>query len=567
MSIKVSIRNLLLSLFLVAFFSAEFQGQVSFAQNGMVSSSSKIASEVGVKILKKGGNAIDASVATAFALAVTWPSAGNIGGGGFLVFMNDKGEVTTIDFREKAPLAATEDMFLNGNGKLVDEANHKGIKTVGVPGTVAGLYLAHQKYGKLPWKEVVQPAVELAEKGFEFTWTLYFHAKYFNENYTEIYPGLATYMTHEDGTLVRPGETWKQPELAETLRRISDMGKDGFYNGKTADLLVDYFEKNKGLITQEDLNRYEAIERKPAKGTYRGYEVYSMAPPSSGGVVLIEMLNMLEGYDPAEMGYGSADYFHTLAEVMRRAYADRAQYLGDPDFIPGMPVDLFLSKKHAQQLRGTILPGKASPSDSSTFGQIYEGDNTTHLSILDKDGNAVALTYTLEYSYGSKLVVPGLGFILNNEMGDFNPVPGLTNSRGLIGTPPNLIAPEKRMLSSMTPTIVAKDGKPFLIIGSPGGRTIINSVFQTIVNVIDFDMDISTAIEAGKIHHQWLPDRIVCEERAISPDTKILLEEMGHELYRVPNIGSLMGITFDSEIKIMSGAADSSSPDGGVAGF
>jgi gamma-glutamyltranspeptidase/glutathione hydrolase len=267
------------------------------------------------------------------------------------------------------------------------------------------------------------------------------------------------------------------------------------------------------------------------------------------------------------MGFGSADYFHTLAEVMRRAYADRAEYLGDPDFNPEMPVDLLLSKEHAAELRASINPEKASKSDSSKFGQLYEGDNTTHLSVLDKDGNAVSLTYTLEYSYGSRLVPDGLGFILNNEMGDFNPVPGLTNSTGLIGTPPNQITPEKRMLSSMTPTIVAKDGKPLLIIGSPGGRTIINSVFQTTVNVLDFDMDIYTAIEAGKIHHQWLPDRIMYEDLSISPDTKILLEKMGHNLYRVPNIGSLMGITFDAEEKLMSGAADSSSPDGGVAGY
>jgi len=567
MSLKSILLNFLFSLFFVAFLGTEMLGQIIYARNGMVSSSSILASEVGSNILEKGGNAIDASVATAFALAVTWPSAGNIGGGGFLVFMNEEGEVTTIDFREKAPLAASKEMFLDEEGKLIEGGNHMGIRTVGVPGTVAGLYLAHQKYGKLPWKEVVQPSVDLAEKGFEFTWTLYFHATYFYENYKETYPSLANFMTDINGNLIQPGELWKQPELAKALERIRDNGKDGFYKGETANLLTDYFAKNRGLITQEDLDKYEAIERKPIKGTYRYFEIYSMPPPSSGGVALVEMLNMLEGYDLSKMGYGSAAYFHTLAEVMRRAYADRAEYLGDPYFNPDMPVDLLLSKGHAADLSASINSKKASLSDSSKFGQLYEGNNTTHLSVLDKDGNAVSLTYTLEYSYGSRLVPDGLGFILNNEMGDFNPVPGLTNRRGLIGTPPNLIAPEKRMLSSMTPTILAKDGKPFLVIGSPGGRTIINSVLQTILNVVDFDMDIFTAIEAGKIHHQWLPDRIMYEDKAISPDTKIILEGMGHNLYRVPNIGSLMGITYDAGKEIMSGAADSSSPDGGVAGY
>ena len=533
----------------------------------MVSSSSMIASEVGRDILENGGNAIDASIATAFALAVTWPSAGNIGGGGFLVFMNEEGKVTTIDFREKAPLAATKDMFKDASGNLVKEGNHFGIKSVGVPGTVAGLYLAHQKYGKLPWKDLVQPAVDLAKNGFKFTYALHFNATYFKENYALSFPELANFMVNDNGQVIQPGELWKQPELAASLERIRDEGKSGFYEGKTAILLVKYMEENKGLITHEDLRKYEAIERKPVESTYRNYDIYSMAPPSSGGLVLIEMLNMLEHFDLEKWGYGSADYLHTLSEVMRRAYADRANYLGDPDFNPTMQVDLFLSKAHASKLIKTIDPARASKSDSSRFGQIYEGDNTTHLSVVDKDGNAVSLTYTLEFSYGSRLVPDGLGFILNNEMGDFNPVPGLTNTKGLIGTPPNQIAPEKRMLSSMTPTIVAKDGKPFLIIGSPGGRTIINSVLQTIVNVIDFNMSISKAIEAGKIHHQWFPNRIIYENLTVSPDTKKLLEAKGHRLFRVENIGSLMGITLDSKSGLIEGHADSSSPDGGVAAY
>lgn len=538
-----------------------------FARNGMVVSSSKIASEVGQSILQKGGNAVDASIAAAFALAVTWPSAGNIGGGGFLLFMNNGGDVTSIDFREKAPLAASSLMFLDDEGNLIEKGNHMGIKSVGVPGTVAGLYLAHQKYGKLPWKDLVQPAIDLAMKGFDFTWTLYFHALYFKENYNISYPDLANFMLDEQGELIQPGDKWKQKELGESLQRIRDHGRDGFYKGKTAKLLIQYMEQNGGLISREDLDKYKAIERKPVKGNYRGFDIFSMGPPSSGGLVLIEMLNMLENYDPVKLGYGSAEYYHTLAEIMRRAFADRAKFLGDPDFNVEMPTDLFLSKQHAKNLVSTIKTDKAGVSDSSQYGQSYEGDHTTHLSVIDSDGNAVSLTYTLEYSYGSRHVPNGLGFLLNNEMGDFNPVPGLTNNRGLIGTSPNQIAPEKRMLSSMTPTIVAKDSKPFLIIGSPGGKTIINSVFQTIIHILDFEMNIAGAIEAGKIHHQWLPDRMMYENGAISPDTKLLLEKMGYTLFKVENIGSLMGIVVNRETQVMSGHADSSSQDGGVAGY
>jgi len=539
----------------------------TYARNGMVASSSMVASEVCRDIMQKGGNAVDAAVATAFALAVTWPAAGNIGGGGFLVFMNENGEVTTIDFREKAPLAAAEDMFLDEKGNIKHNSNHEGILAVGVPGTVAGLYLAQKKYGKLSWAEVLQPAIDLAKNGFPFTWALRADAESFKEKCSESNPAMANYLLNENGEMIEPGQLWKQPELAATLERIRDEGRDGFYKGKTAEIFVDYFEKNGGLITAADLENYEAIERKPIKGSYRGFDVYSMPPPSSGGVALVEMLNMMENYNTDSLEYHSAAYFHVLAEVMRRAYADRAEFIGDPDFNPEMPLDHLLSKEYAKNLCSTIEPNKASISDSSRFGQIYEGDNTTHISVLDKNGNAVSLTYTLEYSYGSELVVEDLGFILNNEMGDFNPVPGVTNRERRIGTKPNLVSSEKRMLSSMTPTIIAKDGKPVMVIGSPGGRTIINSVFQTILNVLDEKMDIVTAIESGKMHQQWLPDTIRYEKWAISPDTQKLLLEMGYTLSEVENIGSLMGITLDSETGIMEGAADSSSPDGGVAWY
>ena len=541
--------------------------QTSYARNGMVSSSSLIASEVGRDILKKGGNAIDAAVATAFALAVTWPSAGNIGGGGFIVFMDKVGEVTTFDFREKAPINASRTMFLDKNGNIFENSNHIGGLSIGVPGTVAGLYKAHQKYGKLAWKEVVQPAIILAKEGFAFTWTLCNHSIAFKKRYAEDLPEFSKFLLKGDGSFREPGELWKQKDLAATLERIRDHGRDGFYKGQTANLLTNFIQGQGGIITKEDLLKYEAIERKPVKGNYRGYQVYSMPPPSSGGVIMIEMLNMLENYDLEKMGFNSAEYIHILTEVMRRGYASRAEYLGDPDFNPGMPVDKLLSKEYAKKLIESIDMEKASESDPGKFGQLYDGENTTHLSVLDKDGNAVSMTYTLENSYGCKLIAEGLGFLLNNEMGDFNPVPGITKKDGQIGSSPNLVASEKRMLSSMTPAIIAKDGKPYLVIGSPGGRTIINSVLQTVLNVLDHKMDIKTAIEAGKIHHQWLPDQIRYETWAISADTRKTLELMGHEFSPVSNIGSLMGIIYDCKNGIMSGASDSSGSDGGVAAY
>lgn len=561
---KPFLQIIAINLLLIFLIPLQLRAQ-AYARNGMVSSSSMIASEVGRDILKQGGNAIDAAVATAFALAVTWPSAGNIGGGGFLVFMNDKAEVTTIDFREKAPINASSKMFLDKDGNIFNDSNHTGGLSIGVPGTVAGLYLAHQKYGKLEWKEVVQPAVNLANNGFEFTWTLYNHSVMFKKIYAESMPEFAKFMLAEDGSYREPGRLWKQTDLGASLERIRDHGRDGFYKGKTAKLLAEYIQEEGGIITEEDLLKYEAIERKPVVGKYRGYDIYSMPPPSSGGVTMIEMLNMLENFNLQDLGFNSADYIHVLTEVMRRGYASRAEYLGDPDFNPDMPLDKLLSKSYAKKLAASIDMEKASLSDSTKFGQLYDGEHTTHLSVLDKDGNAVSLTYTLENSYGCKLIAKNLGFLLNNEMGDFNPVPGITKTDGQIGTNPNQVASEKRMLSSMTPTIIAKDGNPYMVIGSPGGRTIINSTMQAILNVIDHKMDIKVAIEAGKIHHQWLPDQVIYEEWGISADTKKMLESMGHKFRSVENIGALMGIVYDREKGIMSGAADSSSGDGGVA--
>ncbi|MCH6235830.1 gamma-glutamyltransferase [Cognataquiflexum rubidum] len=552
---------------LVTFFFSHFNLEAqTYGQNGMVVSDNVLASEVGIDILKKGGNAIDASIATAFVLAVTHPEAGNIGGGGFIVFMKSDGDVTTFDFREKAPLKATPDMFQDGSGNLIENANHNGLKAVGVPGTVAGLYLAHQKYGKLPWVDLVQPSVDLARNGFPMTWGLYKVALDM-EDWDDSYDIMTNYFRNAAGEIIQPGETWTQPALANTLSIIRDKGQDGFYKGEVAEEIEAYMKAKGGIITKEDLAKYTAIERKPVKGTYKGYDIYSMPPPSSGGVALIEMMNLMEQADLQKIEFNSMAYVHLVAEAMRRAFADRAEHLGDPDFNPEIPLDRLMSKEFAKKRFENIDMNKASLSDSSKFGQLYDGSSTTHFSVVDKDGNAVSLTYTLENSYGVGMGSSKLGFIFNNEMGDFNPVAGVTNSDGQIGSNPNLIAPEKRMLSSMTPTIVAKDGKPYLIIGSPGGRTIINTVFQTVLNVLEYNMRIDKAIEAMKIHHQWLPDMLVYERHLLSPDTRDALEQMGHKLRGVNNLGVLMGITYDPKLKVYIGAADSSSDDGAAVGY
>lgn len=556
-----------LSIFLIAFLGIDSSlSAQTYGRNGMVVSDNFIASEVGVEILKKGGNAIDASIATAFALAVTHPEAGNIGGGGFIVFMKPDGEVTTFDFREKAPLAASPTMFLDENGDFIPDSNSLGLKSVGVPGTVAGLYEAHQKYGKLPWSTLVQPAIDLAKNGFVMTWGLY-QAAVRVSAYDESFDILQNYFKNESGKVIEPGEIWLQPALANTLELIRDKGKDGFYKGVVADEIEAYMKANGGIITKADLEKYTVVERKPVSTSFKDYQIYSMPPPSSGGIALIEMMNLMEQADISSIEFNSTAYVHLVAEAMRRAFGDRAEYLGDPDFNSELPVEKLISKEFARKRFENIDLKKASTSDSSQFGQPYGGDHTTHFSVVDKEGSAVSLTYTLENSYGSGMGSSKLGFIFNNEMGDFNPVPGVTNNSGQIGSDPNLIAPEKRMLSSMTPTIVAKNGKPYLIIGSPGGRTIINTVFQTVLNVLAYDMRIDRAIEAMKIHHQWLPDQIFYETNLLSPDTRDALVKMGHKLQGVPNLGVLMGISYDAKNKIYIGASDSSSDDGGARGY
>ncbi len=534
------------------------------ASHGMVVSQSSIASQVGIDALRDGGSAVDAAVTTAFALAVTHPVAGNIGGGGFLVYRPASGEPVAYDFREMAPAAATADMWLV-DGKYDPDRHHESHLSVGVPGTVAGLHLAWQEHGKLPWKRVVSPAIQLAQDGFVVTYEL-------SRSLKEVLPRMKKYPASRaaftnQGMPFEPGDILKQPDLAKTLTRIAELGPAGFYEGETAQLIETEMNANGGLITTADLKAYQARRRDPIRGTYRGYEILSMPPPSSGGTALIEMLNILEGFDLAEAGFDSAQNYHRYAESMRRAYADRARFLGDPDWNPDMPIGRLISKEYAHELRATIQPDRATKSSPTSFSWSQESPQTTHLSVVDADRNAVALTYTLEYAYGSAIVVTGGGFILNNEMGDFNAVPGLTNEAGLIGTKPNLTAPGKRMLSSMTPTIVAKDDHVFMVTGSPGGRTIINTVLQTIVNVVDFGMNAQEAVDAGRMHHQWLPDRIAVERYTMSPDTQKILRQFGHDVVTVTRQGAAQVIVVDPETNMLNGGNDRRVPDGAAIGY
>ncbi len=529
---------------------------------GMVVSQQWIASQVGADVLAAGGNAVDAAIATGFALAVTHPSAGNIGGGGFMVIRFPNGQSTAIDFREKAPLAAHPDMWIGEDGEYSALLHHRSHLAVGVPGTVAGFDKAHRLYGQADWEDLVGPAIDLAKDGFELSEGLAGSMARFVDR-SEYEASIAALSRH--GTPYEAGETWRQPELARTLSRIKDNRADGFYRGETARLIVEEMRRGGGIITEEDLDRYEARERSTVNGTYRGYDIIAMPPPSSGGVVMVSMLNMLEGYDLRSMGHNSADYVHHLAEVMRRAFRNRAQYLADGDFAD-VPVRRLTSKEHAAWLSRNIDPERASVSHPSDIAQPHESPETTHYSVVDSDGLAVSVTYTLEQGYGSGIVVPGAGFLLNNEMGDFNAGPGLTNDRGLIGTEPNLTRPQQRMLSSMSPAIVAKDGKLVAVVGSPGGRTIINTVLQVILNVIDFEMDIGAAVAAPRIHHQWLPDRIRIEAGGITPEALVRLEEMGHEVQMGGQQGSANSIGIDPSTGERIGAPDPRRPDSGARG-
>ncbi len=526
---------------------------------GIVASQSEIASKIGADVIRDGGTAIDAMVATGFALAVTHPTAGNIGGGGFIVYRPASGAAVAYDFREKAPGNASATMWAPG-GKYDPQLHHNSHLAVGVPGTVAGLHLAWREQGKLSWRRLVDPAIALARDGFTVSEGLARSLKNVQPQMAKYPASVAAYT--KNGVPYEAGETLKQPDLAKTLERIAANGPAGFYEGETAALIEKEMRANGGLITRDDLKNYKAIRRVPVSGTYRGYEIVAMPPPSSGGVTMIEALNILEGYDLTKMGASSADAVHVMAELMKRAYADRARYLCDPDFNKDMPIDRLISKAYADEVRKTINPRHTVPSSPTKFDWPRESNETTHVSIVDGNHNAASMTYTLEQGYGVKIVVPGGGFLLNNEMGDFNAAPGLTTAEGLIGTDPNLAAPGKRMLSSMAPTILAKDGTLFMVTGSPGGRTIINTTLETIVSAIDFGLNAQEAVDAPRFHHQWLPDEINYERTGFSPDTLRELERRGHVLKQGGAQGAAQVIIYNKADDSLEGGTDRRVSDG-----
>ena len=533
------------------------------SKDGLVVCTSAPACDAGAAVLGRGGNAVDAAVATAFALAVTLPSAGNIGGGGFMVVRRAGGEVTTFDYREKAPLKATRTMYMR-DGNVVSALTSAGYLAPGVPGSVRGLALAHQRFGKLSWKDVVMPGVLLAEEGFVISPAL---ARGLNSQLSgamRTFPASVAAYGKPGGGVWAGGDRIVLKDLGRSLRAIATEGPDAFYKGWIADRIAEDMAANGGLITKEDLAAYEAKERAPVTGTFRGFDIVSMAPPSSGGVALIQMLNMIESFDLKSKGQSSAGARHIEIEVMRRAYLDRARHLGDPDFVQ-VPLARLLSKDYAKTLAATIDPAKATRSVE--LGQDIvtppspEAEETTHFSVIDKDGMAVSNTTTLEGGYGSRVVVKGAGFLLNNEMGDFNKNPGITLPDGTIGTPANLIDPGKRMLSSMTPTIVSKNGKVVLITGSPGGRTIINTVFNVVLNVTEFGMDVRAAVAAPRMHHQWLPDQVSLERSGPGDELFASLQRMGHVVRMTSGQGDANSIGVEAS-GLAWGAADRRSPDG-----
>jgi gamma-glutamyltranspeptidase/glutathione hydrolase len=547
--------------FLLALFStAGVSPAVAGSGHGLVVAVSPPGADVGCAILRQGGNAVDAAVATAFAMAVTYPAAGNIGGGGFMLIYppTGKGEPVVIDYRETAPAAATATMFHKGDSLYC-------AKAVGVPGTVRGLGLAHRRFGRLAWRDVVLPAVHLAEDGFVLDGPLARSLNYALGNAVD-FPELRRVLgKHSGANPWRPGDRLVQKDLAHTLRLIAEQGPDAFYEGPIADQITGEMQHGLGLITRADLHAYQARERRPIHGTYRGFDVYAPPPPSSGGICLVEMLNILENFDLRKQGRYSPQTLHLMIEAMRRAYCDRARYLGDGDFvaIPGY----LTGKEYARKLAQSINPTKATPSAELARDLVLapEGDNTTHFSVIDADGMAVSNTYTLERSYGSRIVVHGAGFLLNNEMMDFNWFPGRTTRGGQIGTAPNQIAPGKRMLSSQTPTVVARDGKVILVTGSPGSRTIINTVLCITVNVIDFDMTVRDAVDAPRLHHPWFPDAASFEGYSECREAVQELEKMGHTVAPASQ-GDAHSIGLDRRTGRYVGAADHRI-NGKVAGY
>jgi gamma-glutamyltranspeptidase/glutathione hydrolase len=529
-------------------------------KHGMVSSVSEIASRVGVDVLKRGGNAVDAAVAVGLALAVVWPSAGNIGGGGFMVIRMADGRTTAIDYREMAPAAAHRNVYLDEKGEYIKESSQYGHRAAGVPGTVAGMALALEKYGRLKWATVIEPARRLAAEGFPVWYQLERSLKGSSTQLSR-YPETKRIFLR-DGKPYETGEIFRQPELAAVLTRLKSFGPREFYSGRTARLIEAAMKRAAGngtpWMTVEDLKNYRAVERTPLRGNYRGYEVITMPPPSSGGIAMLAMLNILERYDLKGMGAGSSAALHLQVEAMRRAFADRAEFLGDPDFVK-VPVAGLTSRGYADRQAATIDPLRATPSSAIGHGDPvpYESEETTHFTVVDGDGNVVSNTYTLNDGYGNKITVEGAGFLLNNEMDDFAPKPGSTNFYGLIQGEANAVAARKRPLSSMTPTIVLRDGQLQFAVGSPGGPTIINTVTQIILNIIDFGMNIQQAIDWPRLHHQWMPDEIRYEPLGINPDTLRRLQEMGHRFATMPrNIGDAEGIMIEEKTRVRLGGSD-----------
>jgi gamma-glutamyltranspeptidase/glutathione hydrolase len=522
------------------------------SDSAMVVSAHPLATSAGLEILKKGGNAIDAMVAVHFALAVAYPRAGNLGGGGFMIYRDKAGLTNTLDFREKAPSTAHRDMYLDAQGEIIDSLSLTGHLASGVPGSVEGMYVAHQKYGKLPWKELLQPAINLAQNGLKVTER---EVNAYNEHmwlFKEFNPHKNAFVKE---TAWKKGDILLQKDLAAVLKRIQKEGRAGFYEGKTADLIVQEMKKTKGIISHEDLKNYNAAWRAPIQFDYKGYNIISMPPPSSGGLCLAELFNMVEPYPMEKWGFQSAKSIHLFTEAARRAYADRTEHLGDLDFYP-VPVETLSSQAYADMRMQNYVDSMASPSDSISHGNPYpkESEQTTHYCVVDPEGNAISVTTTINSNFGSKVIVEGAGFFMNNEMDDFSSKPGVPNQFGLLGNEANSIAPHKRMLSSMTPTIIEKEGQFFMAVGSPGGSKIITTVFQVVTNVIDYKLPLKKAVHEARFHFQWLPDFLYYEEGAFSETLLSQLKAMGHKpksraaigqveaILRLPN-GQLEGVS------------------------